>query len=117
MTVILISRNISETNKVDEVVRCDRASNCSIVGGMYSKEVDAIVSENEPESIEGCNKINNLRLKEYVVHASPVISCYAHLTFANTRNLAPLTVVLKKSNRKISSTELRQWLHMNKAKL
>jgi len=57
-------------------------------------EVEAVVAEDEPESLSGCNKINQLRV---------------------AGGFKPMQIVLKKSDRIVSSTLLREWVHSSQA--
>jgi phosphopantetheine adenylyltransferase len=72
------------------VNRCNSSEQCSLVSGYCKHEVDAIVSEDEPESLGGAQKINQLRVKN---------------------GLKPLHIILKKSIRTVSSTQIREWIH------
>jgi phosphopantetheine adenylyltransferase len=77
---------------IELVSRCSNALSCAMVNGRFPA-VGAIVAEAEPESLAGCQRINQLRLQ-----------C----------GQAPLPIIRKKSNRTVSSTDLREYLFKQK---
>ena len=46
---------------IEKINRCPSVQNCSLVSGKWNTKVDAIVSEDEAESLNGCGLVNNLR--------------------------------------------------------
>jgi pantetheine-phosphate adenylyltransferase len=46
---------------IQKINRCPSAQKCSLVSGDWNEKVDAIVSEDEPDSLNGCSQLNELR--------------------------------------------------------